>query len=238
MTVQNFFIFRCFWDKAAVNDPNASTWFNGARYNEINFISYSNDIQVTKTFGSASFFDAVGCALALYAGYTAVIGRIGLTEIWILTFLGTFLYECNSQILWRLYMVDNGYPIRAFGFGGALGIISSLILGKRNLTEKHPFFRSSYRNMALSFFGIIIAWCVYPVFALSSPYNATNGNYGKVILMASQVQIWLALAGSVLGVYTASAFKYRKFHVHDMVFASLSVLLSFIVGWYRFHGFN
>lgn len=79
LTVQNFFIFRCFWDKAALNDPNASTWFNGARYNEINLINYSNDIQVAKAFGSASFFDAVGCALALYAGYTAVIGRIGLT---------------------------------------------------------------------------------------------------------------------------------------------------------------
>lgn len=135
-------------------------------------------------------------------------------------------------------MVDNGYPIRAFAFGGSLGIISSLILGKRNLTEKHPFFRSSYRNMALSFFGIIIAWCVYPVFALSNTYNSTNGNYGKVPIMAGQVQIWLALAGSVLGVYTASAFKYRKFHVHDMVFASLSVLLSLILGRNRFHGLH
>jgi len=27
---------------------------------------------------SASLLDAVGCTLALYAGYTAVIGRVGL----------------------------------------------------------------------------------------------------------------------------------------------------------------
>jgi hypothetical protein len=41
--------------------------------------------------------------------------------------------------------------------------------------------------------------------------------------MAGQVNIWLALATSVLGSVTASAFSYRKFCVHDMVFASITV---------------
>lgn len=43
--------------------------------------------------------------------------------------------------------------------------------------------------------------------------------------MAGQVNIWLALATSVLGCFTASAFSYRKFCVHDMVFASITVLI-------------
>ena len=75
--------------------------------------------------------DAVGAALALYTGYTAVMGRVGLGHIFVLAFLGTFLYEINSMILWRLWIPDNGYPSRAFAFGSVLGIISSLILGQR-----------------------------------------------------------------------------------------------------------
>ena len=75
--------------------------------------------------------DAVGAALALYTGYTAVMGRVGLGHIFVLSFLGTFLYELNSMILWRLWIPDNGYPSRAFAFGSVLGIISSLILGQR-----------------------------------------------------------------------------------------------------------
>ena len=75
--------------------------------------------------------DAVGAALALYTGYTAVMGRVGLGHIFVLSFLGTFLYELNSMILWRLWIPDNGYPSRAFAFGSVLGIISSFILGQR-----------------------------------------------------------------------------------------------------------
>lgn len=74
--------------------------------------------------------------------------------------------------------------------------------------------------MALSFLGIIFVWCSFPVLVLSNVYNSTTG---KIIAMTGQVNIWLALAASVLGCYTASSFSYRKFCVHDMVFASITV---------------
>lgn len=67
----------------------------------------------------------------MFAGYSAVIGKIGLGEIFFLTWIGVFGYELNSLLLWRLYIPDNGFPLRAFGFGGALGLVSSLILGKK-----------------------------------------------------------------------------------------------------------
>lgn len=81
--------------------------------------------------------DAVGASLAMYAAYSAVIGRISLAEIFILTCIGPFIYELNSQLLWRYFVPDTGYSLRAFGFGGALGIVSSLVLGQKNLTEKN-----------------------------------------------------------------------------------------------------
>ena len=223
LTVQNFFIFRNFWSNVGVNDPNASVNFSGSKYPNINYINYGNDLQTNYKLPSASFLDAVGAALAMYAGFTAVIGRIGLGEIFFLTWIGTFIYEVNSQILWRLYIPDNGYPSRAFAYGGMLGLISSLVLGKKNLTINNPKFKSNYKIMALAFLGIIFVWCSFPILVLSSVYTSTAG---KIVAMAGQVNIWLALATSVLGCYTASTISYGKFCVHDMIFASITVSLG------------
>ena len=226
LTVQNFFIFRIFWRNISVNDSNASANFSYSQYPLINSINFGNDLQKSYSLPSASFLDAVGAALAMYAGYTGVIGRIGIGEIFFLTWIGTFVYEVNSQILWRLFIPDNGYPSRAFAYGGMLGLVSSFILGKREKTINNPNFRSSYKIMALAFLGIIFVWCSYPVLVLSNVYTSVTG---KIVAMSGQVNIWLALASSVLGCYTASALSYRKFCVHDLVFASITVN----IGLYR-----
>lgn len=85
LTLHNFFIFRDFWDRISVNDPNASSYFSNDRYNKINLINYGNVFQpittggvtsITYAYTSGSFLETVGAALALYAGFTAVIGRI------------------------------------------------------------------------------------------------------------------------------------------------------------------
>lgn len=225
LTVQNFFIFRNFWNRIGVNDPSAAANFSSTSYPYINSINFGNDLQVNNQLPSASFLDAVGAALAMYAGYTGVIGRIGMGEVFFLTWIGTFIYEVNSQILWRLVIPDNGYPSRAFAYGGMLGLVSSFILGKRELTKNNLNFKSSYKIMALAFLGIIFVWCSYPILVLSNVYTSATG---KAVAMMGQVNIWLALATSVLGCYTASTLSYRKFCVHDMVFASITVnILSF-----------
>lgn len=79
-TVQNFFIFRNFWYRVSVNNPNASADFSGKLYSFVNLINYGNGLGRSDpyTYTSASFIDAVGASLAMYAGFTAVIGRIGL----------------------------------------------------------------------------------------------------------------------------------------------------------------
>lgn len=78
LTVQNFFIFRIFWKNISVNNPNDSANFSSSQYSLINFINFKNDLQTSYDLPSASFLDAVGAALAMYAGYTGVIGRIGI----------------------------------------------------------------------------------------------------------------------------------------------------------------
>ena len=82
LTVQNFFIYRVFWEYASVNNPNSSDVdFNTRYYQKLNYINYGNTLQAASTvdyqYASASLFDAIGASLAMFAGYSAVIGRIG-----------------------------------------------------------------------------------------------------------------------------------------------------------------
>ncbi len=131
LTLQNYFIYRTFWNKVGLNNVDTPTSFESTSANKITYLNYGNDLQSTRNIPSSSFIDAVGCAIALYGGYTAVIGRIGLTEIFFLTWIGTFIYEICNQIFIRLYIVDNGFGMRAYAFGGMLGLVSTLILGKK-----------------------------------------------------------------------------------------------------------
>ena len=229
LTIQNFFIFRNFFDRASLNNPNGSTWFNSTLFQKVNFINFGNSLQTNYDLPSASFMDAVGSALAMYTGYTAVMGRIGLGQVFVLTFFGTFIYELNSMILWRLWIPDNGYPSRAFCYGSILGIISSLILGQKELTKSNLNYRSSYMLRVLPLLGIILVWCTFPILILSTTYNQVSG---EIVAMQGQVNMWLALAGSAIGVYIASMFMYRKFSVFDLVFSAISVLYLSILGWH------
>ena len=45
--------------------------------------------------------------------------------------IGAFLYEVNAQLFWRFYISDTGFGMRIFIFGGFMGLISSVILGKK-----------------------------------------------------------------------------------------------------------
>jgi ammonia channel protein AmtB len=223
LTMQNFFIFRGLLNRLGLNDASATANLASFSYPQINYINFGNDLQSGFSLPSASFLDAVGASLAIYAGYTAVIGRISLGEVFFLSWIGTFIYELNSQILWRLFIPDNGYPSRAFAYGGTLGLVSSFILGQREKTKNNANYKSNYKTMAIAFLGIIFVWCSFPVLVLSNVYTSTTG---KVVATAGQVNIWLALASGVLGCFAASSLQYRKFSIHDLIFASITVPIS------------
>jgi hypothetical protein len=92
LTAQNFFIYRDFWDRSGVNNPNAERDFSTRYYQKINYSNQGNSLQNPYTYTSASFLDAVGAAIAMYVAYSAVIGRISFGEIFFLTWIGPFFY--------------------------------------------------------------------------------------------------------------------------------------------------
>ena len=131
MTVQNFFLMRAFWNKASANNFSGINTFDVGQYNEIGFSNFQNDRQTNSDLFTASFVDAIACGISLLVAMSPVIGRIGLFELFFLTLLGPFLYECNSEILYRFYITDTGYGMRILIFGGFLGLISTCLLAKR-----------------------------------------------------------------------------------------------------------
>lgn len=60
-----------------------------------------------------------------------VMGRIGLLEIFFLTFISSFFYEVSAELMWRWFVTDTGFGLRSVVFGCLVGIISSMILGKK-----------------------------------------------------------------------------------------------------------
>lgn len=75
--------------------------------------------------------DAIACALANIVAFGSLVGRIKFVETFFLSLIGAFLYEVNAQLFWRFSISDTGFGMRIFIFGGFMGLISSIILGKK-----------------------------------------------------------------------------------------------------------
>jgi hypothetical protein len=48
-----------------------------------------------------------------------------------LSWIGPFFYEFCSELFWKQFIVDNGFGMRGFLFGGVLGLVLSKFLGKK-----------------------------------------------------------------------------------------------------------
>lgn len=84
---------------------------------------------------------------------------------------------------------------------------------------------STYHTNAMALIGGILICLTYPSL-VSTGLQFADG-LGTTIAAVAQINMWLAMAGSVVGVYTANALVYRKILVHDVVFVSLTGAIAF-----------
>lgn len=75
--------------------------------------------------------DAIACSISLLVAFSSLMGRIGFSEVFILSLIGGFLYEVNSQLLWRLSITDTGYGMRIFAFGSTMSLMIGCLLGEK-----------------------------------------------------------------------------------------------------------
>jgi hypothetical protein len=84
---------------------------------------------------------------------------------------------------------------------------------------------SNYHINAMALIGGVLICLTYP--SLVSTGLQFYDGLGSTIAAVAQINMWFALAGSIVGVYTANALTYRRILVHDVVFVSLSGAIAF-----------
>lgn len=82
--------------------------------------------------------------------------------------------------------------------------------------------------MAFGLLGFLFVVVTLPILNTISIFTQTA--IDNAVLFASHINAWFAVFSSVLGTFTASAFLYRKFSVHDLVFVGTAVFIMLYIG--------
>ena len=85
---------------------------------------------------------------------------------------------------------------------------------------------SHYHVNAMCLIGGVLICLAYPSLVSTGMQVYSNG-LGPSIAATVQVNMWLAVAGSIVGVFTANSITYRKVNVHDVIFVSLAGAIAF-----------
>lgn len=184
LTIEHYFLIKAFWEKAGTSDPNNSkSFFESAIVSKISFVNYGQDRyntaagtgyeHATQFYSHYSFVDAIACAIANIVAFGSLVGRIKVIESFVLSLIGAFLYEVNAQLFWRFYISDTGFGMRIFIFGGFMGLISSVILGKKETTVGHRRYMSVYASRAFGILGLLIIFCTFPCLVAGSLFRTS-----------------------------------------------------------------
>lgn len=179
----------------------------------------------------------MACALSLIVALFAVLGRTGLLDTFVLCMFGGFFYAFNEAIFWRISVLDAGFAGRIFLYGSSLGLVSSLILGKKNLTKNSRNYYSSKSYQTLSLIGAVFIWVFIPAFsAINQLYKYENDdinlNVTQRVTYAHQgpMNIIFALCASTVAAFSVSMLINKKISVHDIVFSATSVFFYVTLG--------
>lgn len=79
LTIQHFFLFRAFWNKAGANDYDNSSKNWNTWYDSVSLSNMDVDRQQTTMQPSGPMVEAIAMAISLAVAFNSVVGRIGLT---------------------------------------------------------------------------------------------------------------------------------------------------------------
>lgn len=199
LVMQAYIIFRGFWHKV----------FNG-------FSATDPYIYIdipTITFGS---YAVAGMLIAL----GALLGRITPAQMLFMGVMGCFMYSLNEHIVYDvLKIIDVGGSIPIHTFGGYFGLAVSLALGRKNGLAGISA-TTTYHSTMFSMFGTLFLWMFWPSFNSGTMPDENSVN--------AQLRLWtitntlLSLTGSCLATFITSKFWRGKFHMEDILNATLA----------------
>jgi hypothetical protein len=108
--------------------------------------------------------------------------------------------------------------MRIFLFGSIYGLISSLILGKKELTVKHADYRADKSTQLFGLIGTIFVWILLPWIS-----TIDQGQAAISYIQIAPLNIWYALSASAATSFAVSILIHGKISVHDVIFSSFVV---------------
>ena len=219
--VQAFYMFRVFWEKAG-NFYYRDEFRGQEMFRKITLSNIGNDREDgPDSIFSAPFGEAIACAISLVIALGPLIGRTKLLPLFFLCMFGAACYECNSQLIWRWFITDNAFGFRIILFGGVLGLVCSIFLGNKDTTREHFDHFSDYKQMSFALLGFLLVWVCYPFLGVLTVFTYTDND--SYALYAVALNMYLAMAASVLGTFTASSFLFRRLAMNELIFTGTAV---------------
>jgi hypothetical protein len=243
LAVQLTILFRLMWQAIGISsswDTSTFPLINSAnRVFNVELVNTYNDRYQSSILFSNSLVDAMASGISIVIAIMTVIGRAGPLELFFLTLFGTFLGELNSQLFWRLFITDCGYGMRTFLYGGALGLVSSIVLWRRKTTLDHEGYCTNYFSQTYSLLGTIFSWILFPALIIADLYHVNSTVFDadafitstdNIMIGPAVLNVIFAMVSSVIGAFSASILVSEdgRIAVHEIVFASLSVKILLI----------
>lgn len=223
-TIQLYFLMANFWITARLSDGNSSNTYPS--YNQVfNYIRLSgtSNMAYSKLINEVTLSQAIACAISMFVGIFPVLGRVGPMEVLLICLIGTFAYALNEGVFWNLFIEDNGYGMRIFLFGSSMGIITSLILGKREKTAQHPEYTTDYDHQFTGLVGSVFICVLLPWLSV---IDQLPGMAEATYFQIAPLNIWLAISGSVCTSFCTSIWLHGKISNHEIVMSCFSVLVK------------
>jgi ammonium transporter Rh len=162
-----------------------------------------------------SLIGGLFCAAAVLISYGAVLGRVTLFQLGIMTFFEVFFYSLNEAIgVVKYQAVDMGGSMFIHAFGAYFGLaVSWMLNSKTNKSKSMDGNKATKYTDMFAIIGTIFLWVYWQSFnsALAPPIT-------RHAVVANTV---LALIGSCVGAFLTSSILTGKF---DMVFIQNATL--------------
>ena len=139
----------------------------------------------------------------------ALIGKISVNQILIITIFETFFSSLNYYFCYRtIKAIDNGGSLYIHTFGAIFGFIVS-ILGYRKDYGKilnNPHLKSDYYSNIISFIGSLFLWLYFPSFNIANIQTGKNkeNKFLDIFRYRGIVNTYLSMIGSVIGTFVVS----------------------------------
>jgi hypothetical protein len=188
--LQWYVIVNAFWSKANVQLANTdwSKTYISTYLSDENADTNSGGID---TLGN-TMVGGFKCALSMSIIFAAIGGRAGPLEAFIISAIGTILYELNRQIL-ILFSVSIGGSTTIFEFAGFAGTVVAVLLAwtkQSQMLQSHPNYVSHKFNATLALVGAAFIWVFFPVLNMDIPgtlFIYTNAGISTLFSISAAV---------------------------------------------------